>query len=398
MSSQPVGPQAGGSAIARYREATLARRWLARTFAGLTWPRFAIYCLLLLPFALSRPSTVVPLINGAGWAAVALGTAKGYALTWLRFTPSLLAIMAVANRGPREGWRLFAYLCAANIVGAAIGTALFGWSIGLLFDNPVTLRAFANDSPWIAALRWAGLAGTDLVLSGMATAFAFYLKRSGDAAAALQRKEREREEIDRENAEARFAIMQAQIEPHFLFNALASIRRLYETDAVAGRSMLQHLSRYLAASLPILRESRSTLGREVALAVAYLNVQKIRMGSRLSIEVDVPDEMQATEVPPMMIVTLVENSVIHGLAPLPRGGRVRISARTQGTKARIEVADSGRGLQDEWGAGVGLANIRARLHSQYGTGADLALQSGTTGGVIAIIDLPLDAPMQPLPA
>ena len=82
--------------------------------------------------------------------------------------------------------------------------------------------------------------------------------------------------------------MQAQIEPHFLFNSLASIRRLYETDPVAGRSMLQHLSRYLAASLATLREPRSTLGRELALAVAYLNVQQIRMGSRLAIEVDVP--------------------------------------------------------------------------------------------------------------
>jgi len=262
----------------------------------------------------------------------------------------------------------------------------------------VPLRAFANDSFWIAALRWAGLAGADLVLTAMATAFAFYLKRSADAAAALQRKAHDREQIDREHAEARVAIMQAQIEPHFLFNTLASIRRLYETDAVAGKSMLLHLSRYLAASLPILRESRSTLGREVALAVAYLNVQKIRMGSRLSIEVDVPEEMQATEVPPMMIVTLVENCVIHGLAPLPQGGRVRISARTEGTRTRIEVADSGRGLQDEWGVGVGLANIRARLHSQYGTRADLALHSGMKGGVIAIIDLPLDPPMQPLAA
>jgi signal transduction histidine kinase len=398
MTSQPDVPKAGVGARARYRRTTLARRWLTRTFAGLTWSRFAIYCLLLLPFALSRPSTVVPLLNGAGWAAVAIGTGKGYILTWLRFTPILLGVVAVANRGPREGWRLVSWLAAANVLGAAVGVALFGWVIGLLFDKPMLLRAFADDSFWTAALRWAGLAGGDLVLSGMATAFAFYLKSSADAAAALQKKAHDREQIERENAEARFAIMQAQIEPHFLFNALASIRRLYETDAVAGRSMLQHLSRYLAASLPLLRESRSTLGRELALAVAYLNVQQIRMGARLAIEVDVPPDIHAIEVPPMMIVTLVENAVIHGLAPLPQGGRVRISALVEGTRARIEVADSGRGLQDEWGVGVGLANIRARLHSQFGNAADLALRSRPEGGVTAVIDLPLDASIQPLAA
>jgi LytS/YehU family sensor histidine kinase len=100
----------------------------------------------------------------------------------------------------------------------------------------------------------------------------------------------------------------------------------------------------------------------------------------------------------MMIVTLVENAVIHGLAPLPQGGRVRISALVEGTRARIEVADSGRGLQDEWGVGVGLANIRARLHSQFGNAADLALRSRPEGGVTAVIDLPLDASIQPLAA
>jgi LytS/YehU family sensor histidine kinase len=114
--------------------------------------------------------------------------------------------------------------------------------------------------------------------------------------------------------------------------------------------------------------------------------------------VDVPPDIHAIEVPPMMIVTLVENAVIHGLAPLPQGGRVRISALVEGTRARIEVADSGRGLQDEWGVGVGLANIRARLHSQFGNAADLALRSRPEGGVTAVIDLPLDASIQPLAA
>ena len=392
MASQPGGLWAGGSTLAR------TRRWLGQTFAGLTLSRFAVYCILLIPFCLSRPSTANLFLNGAGWVDIAIGTGKGYILTWIRFTPVLLGVVAVANRGPREGWRLFAWLCAANVLGAVVGIALFSVTIRLLFDNPMILRAFANDSFWVAAMRWAGVAGGDVVLSAMATAFAFYLKSSAEAAAALQQKAQQREQIERENAEARFAIMQAQIEPHFLFNSLASIRRLYETDPIAGRSMLQHLSRYLAASLSILREPRSTLGRELALAVAYLNVQQIRMGARLAIEVDVPPALHAIEVPPMMIVTLAENAVIHGVAPLPQGGRICIRARMDATRAKVEVVDSGRGLQDEWGVGVGLANIRARLHSQYRDAAELTLRSNSAGGVTATLDLPLNASMRKLAA
>ena len=392
MTSQPGGPEAGGSAIAR------AQRWLEATFAGLTWSRFAIYCLLLLPFALSRPSTVAPLINGAGWAAVALGTGKGYLLTWLRFTPTFLAVVMVGQ--PRAPRRMAIVRVARRRECAGCG----GRRRALWLGNPVALRqssappGFRQRQLLDRGVALGGSRGRRPVLTAMATAFAFHLKRSADAAAALQRKAHDREQIDREHAEARVAIMQAQIEPHFLFNTLASIRRLYETDAVAGKSMLLHLSRYLAASLPILRESRSTLGREVALAVAYLNVQKIRMGSRLRSKSTCRRKMQATEVPPMMIVTLVENCVIHGLAPLPQGGRVRISARTEGTRTR----DRGRRFRTRPAGRMGRGR-RPRQHSRAASfairdQADLALHSGMKGGVIAIIDLPLDPPMQPLAA
>ncbi len=247
-------------------------------------------------------------------------------------------------------------------------------------------------------LFFAGYGICTLGVSAVATTFWFFLKRDLDTRAALQRERQHREEAERESVEARLSAMQAQIEPHFLFNTLASVRRLYETDPASGRSMLQHLSRYLAASLPMLRESRSTLGRELALAVAYLNVQKIRMGTRLAFDVDVPAALNDVVVPPMMLATLVENAVVHGLGPMPDGGRIRIGARAAAGYLAVEVTDTGRGLQDEWGSGVGLANIRARLSSQFGDAASLNLAGCADRGVTASLVIPLQAPSRKLAA
>jgi LytS/YehU family sensor histidine kinase len=162
--------------------------------------------------------------------------------------------------------------------------------------------------------------------------------------------------------------------------------------------MLRHLVSYLTASLPTLRAAHSTLGRELALATAYLNVQKIRMGARLGVEIDVPLALHEIEVPPMMLATLAENAIIHGLGPLPEGGRIRIVARAKDGRLTVQVADDGRGLQDAWGAGIGLANIRARLHSEFRDNANVTLASGPQRGVTATIDLPLPADMHALAA
>ena len=319
---------------------------------------------------------------------VATSLAKPYVLTWLAFTPVLLAVVAAANRGPGQGWRQVVLLGAAIVLGCAAGILLFIWALPLLFPQSPIARALAQDDAMVRMLRLTGLTLSNVVLSATATAFGYYLKRSADSAAALRSEEQAREETDREGAEARLQVMEAQIEPHFLFNTLASIRRLYETDAASGKAMLRHLTQYLTASLPVLREAHSTLGRELALAEAYLNVHRIRMGTRLAVEIDVPQSMHALPVPPMMLATLVENAIIHGLSPLPHGGRVRISARTDGRATAIEVLDTGRGLQDTWGTGVGLANIRARLQSAFGDAADLTLVAGPESGAVATLRLP----------
>ncbi len=367
------------------------RREAALTFAGLTWRWFGIFCVVLVVLAASRPTFRNAVAASPGAWPIAVALVSAYVIVWLRFVPVLLAVIAAANRAPRRRGRAVAWITVAAVAGSMTGSVLAMLAMPLVLGKPGMLGYILEPGGWRSVVRWVGLASLDLMLIAMATAFGFYVKRSMEARDAVLRQQHQGEEAQRENAQARLSLMQAQIEPHFLFNSLASIRRLYETDPPRGRAMLRHLSSYLEASLPTLRESQSTLGRELALAVAYLNVQKIRMGARLDVVVDVPAHLLPHAVPPMMLATLAENAIIHGVAPLPEGGAVSIAARAQDDRIVVEVADTGRGLRDTWGAGVGLANIQARLRSEFGGRASFDLRPGARGGVVASIGLPLDA-------
>ena len=164
--------------------------------------------------------------------------------------------------------------------------------------------------------------------------------------------------------EARLQVMQAQVEPHFLFNTLAHVQRLYQTDPARGRSMLDSFCGYLRAALPQMRGNGSTLGREVELARAYLDTHRIRMGRRLRFEIEIPNELLAAAFPPMMLLSLVENAIKHGLNPLREGGSIRTVAASDDGVLRVTVTDTGIGLSTAaygGGDGVGLSNIRARL-------------------------------------
>lgn len=195
--------------------------------------------------------------------------------------------------------------------------------------------------------------------------------------------------LGRQLSEAQLQVLQSQIEPHFLFNTLAHVRRLYRTDPSAGRAMIQYLSHYLSDALPALQETGIPLSTDLELAAAYLNIQQIRMGPRLAFTIDVPAALGETQVPPMMLTTLVENAIKHGLSPLPEGGHVRVAARTKGDDVVIEVSDTGQGFHASIGGGVGLANIRARLEVLHGTIAQLSLWEATPRGVTATVIVPM---------
>jgi sensor histidine kinase YesM len=209
---------------------------------------------------------------------------------------------------------------------------------------------------------------------------------------ATRRAEADRTALEQETLQARLKTLEAQIEPHFLFNTLANVRRLYETDAAAGETMLERLMRYLVVALPSMRDELPTLGREAQLIEAYLDLQQVRMGRRLSYSVDIAPALREISVPSMMLLTLVENAIKHGLAPLREGGRVDVFAHVEGTDLQLDVADTGRGFGDDTsGMGTGLANIQARLAAMFGEAAALTLMPGRVRGLLATIRMPLRA-------
>jgi signal transduction histidine kinase len=198
---------------------------------------------------------------------------------------------------------------------------------------------------------------------------------------------------EKELAVAKLGLLHAQVEPHFLYNTLASAQVLTRSDPARADQMLGHLIAYLRKSLPRTEESMSTLGEELERARAYLEILRIRMGDRLKVQLQVPDGLKSVPMPPMMLQTLVENSVKHGLEPEVAGGTVWIIAREVDGKVVVTVADDGRGFSTEGGGtAIGLNNVRERLRLAYGDAASFAIASNFPKGVAATINLPLPGP------
>ncbi len=194
---------------------------------------------------------------------------------------------------------------------------------------------------------------------------------------------------EKELAIAKLNLLNAQVEPHFLYNTLANAQYLTRSDPASADSMLGHLIAYLRHSLPRTDHALSTLGEELERSRAYLEILKVRMGTRLKLQIDVPDALLATPLPPMMLQTLVENAIKHGLEPKPGGGTVWIIARRDDSLVAVTVADDGRGFNPEIsGTGIGLKNVRERLRLIYGPAAALAIVANLPDGVAATISVP----------
>jgi sensor histidine kinase YesM len=227
------------------------------------------------------------------------------------------------------------------------------------------------------------------MLSWLFAAAAWYVIHNADRRAAeLHHAELAAGEIEASSAEARLQALQAQVEPHFLFNTLAHVKWLYRRDPQAGRRMLERFLDYLRAALPRMRAAAPTLEEEIALAHAYLDIQQLRIGQRLEFGIDVPPEVARASFPPMMLITLVENAIKHGIGPKLDGGTIRIAASVHEGSLRVEVRDTGAGLRQAGGSGIGLANVRARLAALFGARARLVIEPNLPSGVVAAIEIP----------
>jgi sensor histidine kinase YesM len=200
-------------------------------------------------------------------------------------------------------------------------------------------------------------------------------------------------DLSRQVSVSELRALQAQVEPHFLFNSLASLQQLIRSQPATAERFLGELHDYLRMALPSMREPLSSVDKELALARAYLTVMGTRLGTRLRFDLHAAPGCAAHPVPPMLLLTLVENAVRHGIEPLPQGGQVNIEARRENDRLTLEVRDSGAGLQAASasmtkGQGLGLANVRDRLASLYGGGAALSVQQRPEGGVSSRMTLP----------
>jgi sensor histidine kinase YesM len=223
----------------------------------------------------------------------------------------------------------------------------------------------------------------------------YYAAREQLATEAAARSEAQRLAVD-----AQLRLLRAQLEPHMLFNTLANLRSLVREDADRAESMIDQLIVYLRSALAASQTESVALSREFAQLRAYLDIMSLRMGPRLTYTLDLPPELEATTVPPMLLQPLVENAIKHGLEPKVGPGSIEVVARAvTGSTAGIEIRvnDSGLGLQPDEedgpavrpaGASYGLQHVRDRLHAVYGPAARLSLERRRPAGVSALVFIP----------
>jgi signal transduction histidine kinase len=350
---------------------------MGRLLNGLSWSAIALvaaFCALqALEWVLEPKAGVM----GGDAAYVAMGWLGRFAVFMVTGITTLVTAVVALNASGRAGRESFSVAAAAAVAGAGL-SALVRYAIGA---TP------SGEGPAFMLLVFTSWLGSSAIL---VAAYVYYLRAQAAQEEARGAELRHRS-LETQQLATRLRLLQAQVEPHFLFNTLSNARRLCQNDAAAGRAMLAQLARYLRGALPRMREDETSLADEIDLVEAYLGLQKIRMGERLETSIDAPGPLLAARVPSMMLATLVENAIKHGIAPLPEGGAIRIKAERGAGALRLTVADTGRGLVASSGSGVGLANIRARLAALYGERAGLHLEANAPRGVAAVITLPLAA-------
>jgi hypothetical protein len=302
----------------------------------------------------------------------------------------MLGLLAMLVFGLLEQWprRLPAWLArwALQVVGVALAMPLGTISIWVLSTAPGAPPFWRSQDRLIGF----GLLTFLAMLSAPWLAMAALLRQiSGEAQRQALAFDLERSEFERQALDARLRFLQAQVEPHFLFNTLANVRELVVEGSPQAAEVLGSLIAYLRAAVPRLHDPATTLGQELELVRAYLEVMHMRMPDRLQFTLQADDEAMALFCPPMTLLTLVENAVRHGIDPSEEGGRIEVRVLMRDERCHLEVLDTGMGFDHGGGSlGTGLSNLGERMRLAFGGEAELRISSLEPHGTCAELDFP----------
>ncbi|MFZ6849655.1 sensor histidine kinase [Undibacterium sp. RuRC25W] len=334
-----------------------------------------LFCTLLVTFVLRNGSSIFEnwvFSNAIGLCCYVLIRSVSYYL-WRATPPTMLAF----------------YLL--SIVLAPIGFVFGSMIAATLFSYPIT-SVLRFQSRFISAF-----VALTCLISVVAT-WSFWNKiKIAELIANAEKEKARTAAIERQAMQAQLQLLQAQIEPHMLFNTLANLQGLIAIDPERAQHMLTQLIVYLRATLSTSRAENTCLKQEFILIEAYLDLIAIRMGKRLHYTLNLPLELEQEKIPPMLLQPLVENAIKHGLEPKIEGGTINISASKEADSLRLEVRDTGLGLPFNYqdvpfsteSTQVGNANIRERLFALFGEKAAFSLMSHVPEGAVAIVTLPL---------
>lgn len=381
------------------------------------WSRYRHYPAFSAPWFAGRTRVFAVVI---GSVALVIGFGRGvidgdYPLGTLGGVYLFASFMLMASTGPafatwvrhrRWSARTERRAIVAAVLAGILASGVIDWWASTQLDRMFELSVSYGQTPKRAPPGFAERAVALTVnlavlfvlygLLGGGLALRTYFGEARRVAASRQKHELDALRLRERDAEQRLALLQAQIEPHFLFNTLASIRALVSQSPRRAEAALDALVAYLRATIPQLREgdngALSTLGRQLDLAAAYLGLMRARMGERLSFDVAAPDELRERPFPPLVVVGLVENAIKHGLEPKAGPGHVEVRAHADGDAIVLRVADDGVGLASGAGGGLGLANLREQLALRYGGRADFRLIGRRDRGALAQVRVPLEEP------
>lgn len=303
---------------------------------------------------------------------------------WLRCVVSaIVALLAFVWGGnlqiktlPPTAVRFIALSIAVPIAVFCVYLIELGGDLEAFFDSASRLRG------------WRNLSFYGFIMAGSAGLVYLLLESAAEKKRQRLTFELERKTLEAQALAAQMRAMQAQVEPHFLFNTLANVQQLVEQQSPRAGPLLNNLISYLRAAVPQMRTDMTTLKLEFEMAENYLAIMQMRMPDRLTSRISLPPALNEIVIPPLAVMTLVENAVRHGIDPTEHGGEVHISAAREGANIVVRVVDTGNGAVHYNGSGFGLAHLRERLHARWGAAASLAIGPNGPRGTLATLTFP----------